>query len=153
MAPTSAAKWVACHSGAKDKATGRLVAFADAPSWFRPSLTPREMLLKGMHGGIYFNPKGGKPGVKYPRSKFPKGIPGVTIDEYPKEWFKDVPKEKYLGRRYSTTHNCYGVKSGWTRLGGSPRGGSRSTTRAVGHSGTFASSWAAASRTARTRGR
>jgi hypothetical protein len=117
MAPTSAAKWVACHSGAKDKATGRLVAFADAPSWFRPSLTPREMLLKGMHGGIYFNPKGGKPGVKYPRSKFPKGIPGVTIDEYPKEWFKDVPKEKYLSRRYSTTHNCYGVKSGLDQAG------------------------------------
>ena len=79
--PGAGAALVGCHSGKKGP-DGRLLPFKDAPSWFRPVLTPREMLLKGMHGGIYFNPKGGKPGVKYPRSKYPKGIPGVTIDEY-----------------------------------------------------------------------
>ena len=105
-----------CHTGAKD-ANGRLVTFKDAPSWFRPTLTPREMLLKGMHGGIYFNPKGGKPGVKYPRSKFPKGIPGVTITEYPSEWFAGVAPELYSSRRYDTRHNCYGVKSGLDQAG------------------------------------
>ena len=107
---------VSCHGGKKD-ATGRLQPFKDAPSWFRPSLTPREMLQKGMHGGIYFNPKGGKPGVKYPRAKFPKGIPGVTIDEFPSEWFAGVPKELYLSRRYSTAHNAYRVKSGLDQAG------------------------------------
>jgi hypothetical protein len=75
------------------------------------------MLLAGMHGGIYFNPKGGKPGIKYPRSKYPSGIPGVTINEYPKEWFEGVPRELYLSRRYSTSHNSYGVKSGLDQAG------------------------------------
>ena len=107
---------VSCHTGAKDD-NGRLKAFKDAPSWFRPTLAPREMLLKGMHGGIYFNPKGGKPGVKYPRSKFPKGIPGVTVDEYPEEWFEGVPKALYMSRKYDTRHNAYRVKSGLDQAG------------------------------------
>ena len=67
-APTGT-RYVGCHSGAVGP-DGKLVRFKDAPAHFRPSLTPREMLLKGMHGGIYFNPKGGKPGIKYPRSKY-----------------------------------------------------------------------------------
>ena len=100
-----------CHTGARDE-RGRLGAFKDAPSHFRPNLTPREMLQRGMHGGIYFNPLGGKPGVKYPRAKYPKGIPGVTIGEFPKEWFAGVPKELYLSRRYRTSHNRHKVKSG-----------------------------------------
>jgi len=109
------AMYVTVHSGAKEGS--KLKPFKDAPAWFRPTLTPHEMLVKGMHGGIYFNPKGGKPGVKYPRSKYPKGIPGVTIDEYPEEWFAGVKKELYLSRRYSVTHNCYGVKSGLDQAG------------------------------------
>ena len=55
----SAARMVACHPGTRD-ARGRLTPFANAPADFRPNLTPRDMLLRGMHGGIYFNPKGGK---------------------------------------------------------------------------------------------
>lgn len=113
--PSTSSK-VAAHKGDKG-ADGRLTPFPKAPAWFRPNLTPHEMLAKGMHGGIYFNPKGGKPGVLYPRSKFPKGIPGVSIDEFPKEWFAGVPKELYLSRRYSTAHNCYGVKSGLDQAG------------------------------------
>ena len=53
-----------------------------------------------------------EPGVKYPRSKYPKGIPGVTTSEFPPEWFKGVPEELYLSRRYSTAHNKHRVKSG-----------------------------------------
>ena len=140
-------KHVPCHSGALGP-DGKLVRFKDAPAHFRPGLTPRQMLLAGMHGGIYFNPKGGsaqpqpiaatllsasypsqsqpsltlanprrplwlaEPGVKYPRSKYPKGIPGVTTSEFPPEWLEGVPKELYLSRRYSTTHNKHHVKSG-----------------------------------------
>ena len=48
------------------------------------------LCVRGMHGGISFNPKGCKPGVKYPRSKFPNGIPGVSTDEFPAEWFDGV---------------------------------------------------------------
>lgn len=114
-APTSS-RQVACHSGEVGP-DGKLVKFKDAPAHFRPSLTPHQMLAKGMHGGIYFNPKGGKPGVKYPRSKYPNGIPGVTISEFPPEWFKGVPKELYQSRRYSTTHNMHKVKSGLDQAG------------------------------------
>ena len=53
-----------------------------------------------------------EPGVKYPRSKYPKGIPGVTTSEFPPEWLKGVPEELYLSRRYSTAHNKHRVKSG-----------------------------------------
>ena len=113
----SNSKMVGCHSGSKDPSTGKLKQFKDAPAWFKPTLTPREMLLKGMHGGIYFNPKGGKPGVKYPRSKYPNGIPGVSVDEFPKEWFAGVKKELYASRRYDVKHNCYGVKSGLDQAG------------------------------------
>ena len=107
-------KYVPCHSGELGP-DGKLVRFKDAPAHFRPVLTPRQMLLAGMHGGIYFNPKGGsaqpqrpctsvppasahrasltlgglhdvaEPGIKYPRSKYPKGIPGVTTSEFPPE--------------------------------------------------------------------
>ena len=109
-------RWTSCHTGSKD-ANGRLTAFKDAPSWFRPTLTPREMLLLGMHGGIYFNPKGGKPGVKFPRSKYPDGIPGVTINEFPVEWFEGVPRELYASRRYDCARNAYKVKSGLDQVG------------------------------------
>ena len=106
---------VTCHDGKKTEA-GRL-KFKEAPAWFCPALTPREMLQRGMHGGIYFNPKGGKPGVKYPRSKYPNGIPGVGVEEFPKEWFEGVPKALYLSRKYSTAHNMYKVKSGLDQAG------------------------------------
>ena len=111
-----AVRWVAAHSGARD-VKGRLVAFPNAPAHFRPNLTPRQMLEKGMHGGIYFNPKGGKPGVKYPRAKYPKGIPGVGTDEFPPEWFEGIAPELYASRRYDQSRNCYGVKSGLDQAG------------------------------------
>ena len=112
----TAVKWVGVHTGERD-ASGHLKQFKAAPAHFRPNLTPRQMLLKGMHGGIYFNPKGGKPGIRYPRSTYPKGIPGVSIDEFPPEWFTGVPVELFLSRRYSAAHNCYRVKSGLDQAG------------------------------------
>lgn len=116
LSPPTGVRWVSPHSGARDQ-QGRLKTFKDAPSHFKPNLAPAQMLGNGMHGGIYWNPKGGKPGINYPRSKFPDGIPGVSIDEFPKEWFEGVPEELYLSRRYSTSHNCYGVKSGLDQAG------------------------------------
>ena len=53
-----------------------------------------------------------EPGVKFPRAKYPKGIPGVTTSEFPPEWLEGVPSELYLSRRYSTAHNKHRVKSG-----------------------------------------
>ena len=54
---------------------------------------------------IYFNPKGGKPGIKYPD--------GVPIDhtEFPKDWFEGLDEEFYLARRYLASRNKYGVSS------------------------------------------
>jgi hypothetical protein len=109
-------RWVKAHSGQRDP-RGRLKPFPSAPAHFRPNLTPRQMLAKGMHGGIYFNPKGGKPGVKYPRSKYPHGIPGVGTDEFPKDWFEGIAPSAYQSRKYSTAHNCYRVKSGLDQAG------------------------------------
>jgi len=114
-APTGES-WGKPHNGQRDS-RGRLAQFPSAPAHFRPNLTPHCMLLLGMHGGIYFNPKGGKPGLKYPRSRFPNGIPGVGFDEFPAEWFEGVPKEKYSSRKYSTANNCYRVKSGLDQVG------------------------------------
>jgi len=111
-----AARFVTAHSGARDK-DGRLKPFHDAPAAFRPNLTPQQMLEKGMHGGIYFNPLGGKPGILYPRSRYPKGIPGVSIDEFPPEWFKGVPPGLYKSRKYSVQNNFYKVKSGLDQAG------------------------------------
>ena len=91
------------HDGVKD-AHGKL-SFADAPD-FRPSLTPAECIAKGVFGGCYFNPRGGKPGIFGPT---------VAIDhkEFPASWFEGVDPQRYLSRRYHVPTNAYGVKSGF----------------------------------------
>ena len=60
--PPDAAKpfTAAAHDGSKGE-DGKL-HFEDAPD-FLPSLTPGECIRKGIFGGCYFNPQGGKPGV------------------------------------------------------------------------------------------
>ena len=58
-------------------------------------------------GGCYFNPSGGKKGVKYPRGNIP-----VDHKEYPQDWFDGVPEHMYLSRRYNILTNKYRVKSG-----------------------------------------
>ena len=89
----------------KRDAAGGLV-FPDWPG-FRPRLSPEQMIRAGVFGGCYFNPSGGKKGVKYPRG----GIP-VDHNEYPKAWFEGVPERKYISRRYCVPTNKYGVKAG-----------------------------------------
>jgi len=65
------------------------------------------MIHAGIFGGCYFNPSGGKKGLKYPKG-------GVPIDhkEYPRDWFSEVPAHKYISRRYDCATNKYGVKAG-----------------------------------------
>lgn len=111
LAAATHRRQVSEHSGKKDD-NGHLIPFADAPRWFRPKLTPAEMLKAGMVGGCYFNPKGGKPGILYPRKKYPQGIPGVGYEEFPKAWFENVPASHYKSRRYNIKTNRYGVKAG-----------------------------------------
>jgi len=91
------------HDGARD-ADGKLF-FEDAPE-FRPSLTPAECIRKGVFGGCYFNPRGGKPGI------FGRDVK-VGVEEFPPAWFEGVPESLYLARRYSVPTNCYSVKSGF----------------------------------------
>ncbi|KAK9805683.1 hypothetical protein WJX72_011787 [[Myrmecia] bisecta] len=92
----------------------RLV-FADHPE-FRPTMTPKQVVQAGSFGGIYFNPKGGRPGILSPA--------GVDIDpdEFPADWFEGLPGAAYKGRRYDVARNKYGVKAGqnqadWERAG------------------------------------
>lgn len=85
------------HDGARD-ADGKLF-FEDAPE-FRPSLTPAECIRKGVFGGCYFNPRGGKPGI------FGRDVK-VGVEEFPPAWFEGVPESLYLARRYSVPTNCY----------------------------------------------
>ena len=82
------------------------LVFEDAPE-FTPNLTPAQMIRSGIFGGCYFNPSGGKKGVKYPRG----GIP-VSHKEYPAEWFDEVDESMYVSKRYDISTNKYGVKAG-----------------------------------------
>ena len=89
-------------SGRKRDANGCLV-FDDEPD-FRPNLSPQQMIASGIFGGCYFNPSGGKKGIKYPRG-------GIPIDhrEYPDEWFCDLPASMYVSKRYDVSTNRYKV--------------------------------------------
>jgi hypothetical protein len=54
---------------------------------------------------IYFNPKGGRPGIWGPT---------VDIDhkEFPADWFEGLPDKMFQARRYDIKTNKYGVKAG-----------------------------------------
>ena len=94
---------VAAHDGIKD-ADGKL-NFPDALE-FRPSLTPSECIRKGVFGGCYFNPKGGKAGI------FGREV-AISHTEFPQSWFEGVPEHLYRSRRYNAATNQHGVKSGF----------------------------------------
>ena len=81
-----------------------VVRFKDHPE-FQPNLTPKECIQKGIFGGIYFNPRGGKPGIL--------GA-SVQIDhkEFPKDWFEGLNKSMYCARRYDRNVNKYKVVAG-----------------------------------------
>ena len=107
----------------KRNAKGELV-FDDYPE-FRPRLTPRQVIASGTWGGIYFNPRGGKPGI------YGRDI-AVNHKEFPASWFAGVDPKLYLARRYDASVNKYGVKagadqaawesSGWIKRELDPRG-------------------------------
>ncbi|CAG9461844.1 unnamed protein product [Pedinophyceae sp. YPF-701] len=87
---------------------GRLV-FKDHPE-FRPNLTPQQCIRAGVFGGIYFHPRGGRPGIL-------GHSVDVTHEEFPREWFQDaqgkpLPESSYRNRRYEASNNRYGVKAG-----------------------------------------
>ena len=87
----------------KRSARGDLV-FDDFPT-FRPSLSPDQVIRAGSFGGIYFNPRGGKAGIK-------GRVVDVGTEEYPPEWFQGLAKDAYAGRRYRKEVNKYGVVAG-----------------------------------------
>ena len=69
------------------------------------------MIQAGSWGGIYFNPRGGRPGIHGPTVD-------VTHEEFPADWFEGLPIEGYRGRRYDTKRNKYKVRrSHLARLG------------------------------------
>lgn len=98
--------------------------FKDYPM-FKPELSPKEMIREGIFGGIYFNPIGGKPGI------FSKRV-DIDYTEFPKSWFKNVPKEFYLSKTYDPninkyktscgTNQAYWEMKGWINREQDPRG-------------------------------
>lgn len=88
---------------ARDKKTGKLV-FKDHPE-FTPNLTPKQVIRAGSWGGVYFNPRGGKAGIKG------RDV-AVSPDEFPKDWFDGLKADAYKARRYDIKRNKYGVKAG-----------------------------------------
>ena len=80
--------------------------FPDRPD-FNPRLTPEQVVRAGSFGGIYFNPRGGKPGM----IKYKHGVP-IDAADYPASWFEGLPDRWYKGRRYDKSVNKYGVVAG-----------------------------------------
>lgn len=87
----------------RDSETGAL-KFKDHPS-FTPNLTPKQVIQAGTWGGVYFNPRGGKAGIKGRDVQ-------VTHAEFPSDWFAGLKTDQYAARRYQHTRNKYLVKAG-----------------------------------------
>lgn len=82
---------------------------------FKPNLTPKECIQKGIFGGIYFNPVGGKPGIISKRIN-------INYKEFPDDWFEGLNESIYRGKEYNKYVNKYKVVSGknqefWERKG------------------------------------
>ena len=87
----------------RDAKTGKLI-FKDHLE-FTPNLTPKQVIQAGSWGGVYFNPRGGKAGIKGRDIR-------VTHEEFPKDWFARLKKDQYAARMYSHLRNKYQVKAG-----------------------------------------
>lgn len=68
-----------------------------------------QVIQAGTWGGIYFNPRGGRPGIY-------GSTVDVTHEEFPVDWFEGLPPEAFRGRRYDTRRNKYRVRH-WTWRG------------------------------------
>ena len=60
---------------------------------FKPMLTPKQMLHKGIFGGAYFSEL-------------------IDYKEFPGNWFKDLPLRYYISDSYCKEVNYFGVKAG-----------------------------------------
>ena len=60
-------------------------------SSFKPMLTPKKMLHKGIFGGTYFNQL-------------------VDYRIFPKEWFLDLDKSYFLSKNYNKEINYFKIK-------------------------------------------
>lgn len=98
-----AASLAVTDGAARDPKTGAL-KFKDHPE-FTPNLTPKQVIQAGSWGGVYFNPRGGKAGIKG------RDV-DVAHEEFPKDWFEGLKDEQYRARRYDHRRNKYGVKAG-----------------------------------------
>ncbi len=63
---------------------------------FKPMLTPKQMLKKGIFGGTYFNKL-------------------VDYRKFPKDWFLEIDKSYYLSTNYKKEVNYFNIKSGQTQ--------------------------------------
>ena len=60
---------------------------------FKPMLTPKEMLHKGIFGGTYFTEL-------------------VDYKDFPQDWFDGLDESSYKSTKYLTKVNLFKIKSG-----------------------------------------
>ena len=65
----------------------------DINNSFKPMLSPKEMLQKGIFGGTYFNKL-------------------VDYRIFPKDWFLDLDQSYFLSKNYNKKINYFNIKSG-----------------------------------------
>ena len=65
----------------------------DINNSFKPMLSPKEMLQKGIFGGTYFNKL-------------------VDYRVFPKDWFLDLDQSYFLSKNYNKKINYFNIKSG-----------------------------------------
>lgn len=76
--------------------------FSDYPN-FTPNLTPKEMFELGSFGGTYWRPI-------YSGVLKKKLLP--PLNNYPKNWWKNIPMENLVSEKYDKNKNKYKVKVG-----------------------------------------
>jgi len=78
------------------------IIFKDFP-YFKPNLTPEEVLRNGSFGGTYFRPI---------YSSITKQYETKAWSEFPDKWFRDLPEKYYNSKIYDKNINKYKVKCG-----------------------------------------
>jgi hypothetical protein len=78
---------------------------ADWPVLFRPNLSPKDCIQKGIFGGSYF----GRPDL-------------ISVEEFPKDWFRGLADRSYRATTSDAYYNRYKVAAGssqaeWERSG------------------------------------
>ena len=60
---------------------------------FKPMLSPKKMIHKGIFGGTYFNKL-------------------IKINDFPNDWFDGLDEKYYLSKKYNKELNYFRIKSG-----------------------------------------